>query len=73
MAKQWVLVRGIMSEAFHWWDFLPQLQARFPEDQFYTPDIIGNGRHFQHSTPISNLKNIKALREQVPAEGKKFF
>ncbi|MDG0818119.1 alpha/beta hydrolase [Bdellovibrio sp. PAP01] len=71
--KQWVLVRGIMSEAFHWWDFLPQLQARFPQDQFHTADILGNGRHHQHSTPLNLKKNIHALREQVPAEGKKIL
>ncbi|WP_374029341.1 alpha/beta fold hydrolase [Bdellovibrio bacteriovorus] len=62
-----------MSEAFHWWDFLPQLQERFPQDQFHTADILGNGRHFQHHTPISVRKNIQALRSQVPAEGKKIL
>ncbi len=71
--KQWVLVRGIMSEAFHWWDFLPQLQSRFPEDQFHTADILGNGRHFQFSTPINPSKNVQALREQVPSSGKKIL
>jgi len=73
MQKQWVLVRGIMSEAFHWWDFLPQLQAHFPHDQFHTADILGNGRLFAHSTPLSVQKNLQALREQVPTAGKKIL
>lgn len=73
MSRQWVLIRGIMSEAFHWWDFLPQLQAHFPEDQFFTPDILGNGQQFQHSTPFSLSKNIHALRKQVPSAGKKIL
>ncbi len=73
MSKQWVLVRGIMSEAFHWGDFLPQLQAQFPADQFHTADILGNGRHFQHTTPLSLKKNIQALREQAPLSGKKIL
>lgn len=73
MAKQWVLLRGMMSESFHWWDFLPQLQARFPDDQFHTPDILGNGRNYQHSTPLNLRKNVHALREQVPLEGKKIL
>lgn len=71
--KQWVLIRGIMSEAFHWGDFFHHLKDRFPQDQFHTPDILGNGRHFQHMTPLNPKKNIQALRSQVPNQGKKIL
>ncbi|NUN04370.1 MAG: alpha/beta hydrolase [Bdellovibrio sp.] len=73
MSKQWVLVRGIMSEAFHWGDFLPHLRAHFPTHQFHTADILGNGRQCKHTTPLSLNKNVQALREQAPAPGKKIL
>lgn len=73
MAKQWVLVRGIMSESYHWWDFLPQLQAHFPQDEFHMADILGNGRSFQEITPLSVHKNIQGLRAQVPNNKKKIL
>ncbi|QDK38695.1 alpha/beta fold hydrolase [Bdellovibrio sp. NC01] len=71
MAKEWVLIRGIMSEAYHWWDFLPQMQAHFPEDTFHTADIMGNGKLCAHTTSLSIPKNIAVLREQVPATSTK--
>ncbi|MBO9667484.1 MAG: alpha/beta hydrolase [Bdellovibrio sp.] len=73
MSKQWVLVRGIMSESYHWWDFLPQLQAHFPDDVIHTADIIGNGRNFQMTTPTDIQGNLQGLRSQVPADGKKIL
>lgn len=71
--RQWVLIRGIMSESYHWWDFLPQLQAQFPQDEFHTADILGNGRHHTERTPLSVKKNIEALRNQAPQTGKKIL
>lgn len=60
-----------MSESFHWWDFFPQLKSRFPNDQFHTAEILGNGKLYEHHTPLSIKKNITALREQVPLDGSK--
>ena len=62
-----------MSESYHWWNFLPQLQERFPQDIFHTADILGNGRLNNHKTPLSLSKNIQALREQAPEHGKKIL
>lgn len=62
-----------MSESYHWWDFLPQLQKRFPHDSLHTADILGNGPFFNKRTPLSVGRNIQALREQVPSEGKKIL
>ncbi|WP_347358918.1 alpha/beta fold hydrolase [Bdellovibrio sp.] len=73
MQRQWVLIRGIMSESYHWWNFLPQLQEHFPQDHFHTADILGNGRLNSHKTPLSLSKNIQALRGQAPADGKKIL
>lgn len=73
MSRQWVLIRGIMSEAYHWWEFLPQLQAQFPQDEFHTADILGNGRLHASRTPLSIKKNVEALRNQAPDSGKKIL
>lgn len=73
MSRQWVLIRGIMSEAYHWWEFLPQLQEQFPQDDFHTADILGNGRLNSSRTPLSIKKNVEALRSQAPQSGKKIL
>lgn len=72
-SKHWVLVRGLMSEAFHWWDFLPRLQARFPSHHFHTADILGNGPTGHQATPLRVDRNIHALREQVRVPAKKII
>lgn len=63
--NEWVLIRGIMSESFHWHDFILLLQKEFPQDHFHTADILGNGRQNDIWTPISVSKNIEGLRQQV--------
>lgn len=65
MQRDWVLIRGIMSESFHWWDFLPLLQQAFPNDVFHNVDILGNGQNNHLYTPLSIKKNIEGLREQL--------
>ncbi|MGZ3774305.1 MAG: alpha/beta fold hydrolase [Pseudobdellovibrionaceae bacterium] len=73
MSRRWVLVRGIVSEEFHWWNFIPDMRARFPRDELYTPDIIGNGKFFEQSTPLGVKPNVDGLRKQVPAQEKKIL
>lgn len=70
--RHWVLVRGIVSEAFHWWDFVSEMKKAFPEDQISTADILGNGIQNQHLTPTTVAPNIRGLKNQVPA-GKKIL
>lgn len=73
MSNQWVLIRGIMSESFHWWDFIPLLNKQFPRDHFYTADILGNGQSCHLKTPLCIKKNITHLRGQAPKKGKKIL
>ena len=70
-SKQWVLIRGMLSEAFHWLDFLPLLKNRYPNDTIHTADIVGNGETGHLLTPSAVRANLSALRVQVPARGKK--
>lgn len=73
MKRQWVMIRGMMSESFHWWDFLPRLRDSFPHDEFHTPDVLGTGRTGHLPTPVKLDANVAALREQVPGSGKKII
>ncbi len=70
--RQWVFIRGIVSESFHWWDFLSEMQKAFPGDSISTADILGNGQQNQHLTPTAVVPNILGLKKQVP-EGKKIL
>ena len=40
----WVLIRGLVSEEFHWGDFVPLMKKHFKNDSVFTADIIGNGK-----------------------------
>jgi pimeloyl-ACP methyl ester carboxylesterase len=67
----WVLIRGMMSEAYHWRDLIPLLQERFPQDQFHTPDLPGAGASGRRFTPTRLEANLKALRSELPHKEKK--
>lgn len=73
MSRQWVMIRGMMSESFHWWDFLPRLRDAFPDDEFHTPDLLGTGRSGLERTPTSLVRNVNAIRQQVPGNGRKII
>lgn len=63
--KEWVLIRGMMSEPFHWWDFLPQLQQAFPQHHFHLPHVQGTGPTGLKLTSQSVDENLKYLRQQI--------
>lgn len=69
--KQWVLIRGMMSETFHWWDFLPRMKERFQGHVIHTPDIRGNGRTGHLPTPTVVNEALRDLRGQVEPGGRK--
>lgn len=65
--KEWVLIRGMMSEPYHWWDFLPQLQEAFPQHKFHLPHVYGTGPTGRALTSQSVHKNLAYLRQQIHA------
>ena len=69
----WVLIRGLVSEEFHWGDFVPLMKKHFKNDSIFTADIIGNGKSHKEKTPLTVSKNIEGLRRQVPAKGPKIL
>lgn len=57
----WLLLRGLTRESAHWGEFIPKLQAAFPDVQIHTLDLPGTGADYQGSSPAS----IKAITAQV--------
>ncbi len=70
---EWVLIRGIVSEEFHWGDFVPLMKKHFKKDLVVTADIIGNGKSFKKTTPLSVAQNIQGLRLQAPGKKPKIL
>lgn len=68
---QWVLIRGIVSEKYHWGDFLHRMQDRFPQYRFEAADILGNGQSRHQHTPISAVTHIQGFKKQVTPGNKK--
>jgi pimeloyl-[acyl-carrier protein] methyl ester esterase len=61
----WIFIRGIMSESFHWDDFVNRMSIVFPQDQMITIDIAGNGKYNRMRTPLGIKENIEHLRSQI--------
>jgi pimeloyl-ACP methyl ester carboxylesterase len=61
LGRNWILLRGLARESAHWGDFIPLLQATFPDAKFTLLDLPGTGRFHRESSPSS----IKAITETV--------
>lgn len=60
-----ILIRGLLREARHWGGFTRQLQQLFPGAHFIAPDIPGNGRLHQLTSPGTVAAMTEALRNQI--------
>lgn len=68
-APHWLLLRGLARESAHWGDFVPLLQAAFPEVRITLLDLPGTGHHYQDPSP-SQLQDITAtVRDHAHANG----
>lgn len=65
MSTNWVLIRGIVSESYHWASFLPHFQQGFSQHKVHTVDICGNGPFCKQRTPLSIGQNVNYLRSQI--------
>jgi pimeloyl-ACP methyl ester carboxylesterase len=61
LGKNWILLRGLAREAAHWGDFVPLLQAAYPNAKITTLDLPGTGRFYRDVSP----QTIKAITEVV--------
>ena len=63
--KTWVLLRGLTREHRHWEGFPAKLQRYFPSSNIITPDLPGNGKHADISSPKSIQEMILFLRNDI--------
>jgi pimeloyl-ACP methyl ester carboxylesterase len=61
LGQRWLLLRGLTRESGHWGDFIPHLQATFPEAEIITLDLPGTGSAYREASPSS----IKGITEQI--------
>ncbi len=68
--NKFVLIRGLLRESRHWGEFSNILQQYFPDAEIHTPDIPGNGRLHDHTSPNTIAGLTDALRQQIPVRHK---
>ncbi len=61
LGQNWLLLRGLARESAHWGDFIPLLQATFPDAAVTMLDLPGTGRFHEEVSPLT----IKAITSAV--------
>jgi pimeloyl-ACP methyl ester carboxylesterase len=69
VGENWLLLRGLSREAAHWGDFLPHMQAVFPEARVSTLDLPGTGIFHQQKSPDTIAEIVDAVRLQAQQQG----
>jgi hypothetical protein len=59
--QNWLLLRGLARESAHWGDFIPLLEAIFPDANVTMLDLPGTGRFHKEVSP----RTIKAITDAV--------
>ena len=69
LGKNWVLLRGLARESAHWGDFVPRLQAAFPDATIATLDLPGTGRYFLERSPHTITAIAESVRKDAIDQG----
>ena len=69
LGKNWILLRGLARESAHWGDFVPLLQATFPDARITTLDLPGTGRFYREKSPETIKEIAEILRGQAFDQG----
>lgn len=69
LGKNWILLRGLARESGHWGDFLPLLQATFPDARITTLDLPGTGCCYQDASPRTIQDIMEHVRNQAYSQG----
>jgi pimeloyl-ACP methyl ester carboxylesterase len=64
-APHFILLRGLTRESAHWGDFVPQLQAAFPNARLTLLDLPGAGLFFRDTSPASIRGILEKVRMQA--------
>ncbi len=69
LGKNWLLLRGLARESAHWGDFVPLLQAAFPDANVTMLDLPGTGRFHKEISPRTISAITDAVRRQALENG----
>ena len=69
LGKNWLLLRGLARESAHWGDFIPLLQAAFPNANVTVLDLPGTGRFHKEVTPHTIKDITDTVRRHALDEG----
>jgi pimeloyl-ACP methyl ester carboxylesterase len=69
LTPNWILLRGLIRESAHWGDFVPLLQAAFPDSTITTLDLPGTGRWHTQQSPSTITEIVDNLRAQAIKAG----
>jgi pimeloyl-[acyl-carrier protein] methyl ester esterase len=69
LGRNWILLRGLSRESAHWGDFVPLLQAAFPEGRITALDLPGTGRYYREASPNTISQITHTVRAQARQAG----
>ncbi|TAN64751.1 MAG: alpha/beta hydrolase [Methylobacter sp.] len=69
LGKNWILLRGLARESAHWGDFIPLLQAAFPNAQITLLDLPGTGCFHRETSPSTIKAITDSVRRNALAQG----
>lgn len=69
MARNWVLLRGLVRESRHWQGFEQQFQAFFPDDQVVALDLPGNGYLHDQDSATQVAPMVASAQSQLSERG----
>lgn len=65
MISDFILLRGLTRESAHWGDFVPELQAAFPDSAINLLDLPGTGNRCREKSPASIAGIASSVREEA--------
>ncbi len=69
LGRNWILLRGLSRESAHWGDFVPLLQATFPDARITALDLPGTGRYYREVSPDTISQITHKVRAQAQQAG----
>lgn len=69
LGQNWILLRGLARESAHWGDFVPLLQATFPDATITQLDLPGTGCFYREVSPRIIRTITEAVRRHALEKG----
>ncbi|MDD5321544.1 MAG: alpha/beta hydrolase [Methylococcales bacterium] len=69
LGQNWILLRGLARESAHWGNFVPLLQAAFPDADVTMLDLPGTGPFHKEASPRTIKATADAVRRHALEKG----